>query len=104
MIEKLYNYSLEDKTIVEKLIDTKDLALAHAIVEKGGRFPTHNSNAQVRIIIVKGELSIKLNKQDIKVYKKSTILEIPFDTTMELMNNGSESLEFFAIKAPSPSY
>jgi quercetin dioxygenase-like cupin family protein len=104
MIEKLYKYALDDKNIVEKVVDTKNISIAHAIVEKGERFPTHNSNALVKLIIIKGTLSLKLNDQDKCIYNKGNIIEIPNDTKMELSNDSDTSLEFFAIKAPSPTF
>ena len=104
MIEKLYNYELRDKDIVERLIDTKDVSIAHAIVKKGERFPAHNSDAVVRLIIIRGELSIKLENQEVHLYSKGSILEIPYNMKMELSNEGEKSLEFFAIKAPSPTF
>lgn len=104
MIEKLYKYSLSDENIVERLIDTKNASIAHAIVKPQERFPIHNSNAIVHMIIVRGELSAKFNEQDVHCYDAGSILEIPYDTKMELSNEGKQSLEFFAIKAPSPTY
>ncbi len=104
MVEKNIKYQLEDKSVVERLVDFKDVSIAHAILESGEKFPAHNSNAKVQIIIVKGELSIKLEEQEVHKYQKGSILEVPFDTFMELSNEGNESMEFFAIKAPSPTY
>ena len=103
-MEKAYDYEVHDVSVVEKVVDTKDVSIAHAIVKEGERFPTHNSNAIVQIIIVKGELGIRLNNEDEKNYKKGNIIQIPFDFKMEISNSGKGSLEFFAIKAPSPTF
>ncbi len=104
MIEKVYNYSVQQKGIVEKLVDTKDVSIAHAIVEPDGSFPKHTANANVKIILVQGTLSAKFNDNDAKQYSKGNIISVPEGTEMEIKNIGEESLEFFAIKAPSPTY
>ena len=104
MVEKVYNYKLDDESIVEKIIDNKDVSIAHAIVKSGEAFPTHHSNADVKVIIVKGELSMIADAQQLHKYSKGDIIEIPNNTELTLSNNGQESLEFFAIKTPSPTF
>lgn len=104
MIEKIYQYSTENDAIVEKLVDTKDVSIAHAIVEAGASFPKHSANADVKIILVRGTLSAIFDNQEEHVYSKGNIIEVPKGTQMEIKNVGYESLEFFAVKAPSPTF
>ncbi len=103
MIETIHEYSVGDVAVIEKLVDTKDVSIAHAIIEPGSSFPKHTANADVKIILVRGTLSVIFNKQEKHVYVHS-ILEVPKGTEMELLNEGSDAVEFFAVKAPSPTY
>ncbi len=103
MIESVHEYSIDNKAVIEKLVDTKEVSIAHAILEPGENFPKHTANANVKIILVRGMLSLILGEQKKHSYEKC-ILEVPEDTEMELMNEGSQTLEFFAVKAPSPSF
>lgn len=103
-MENVYNYSLMDESVVEKLVDTKEVSIAHAIVKPGESFPKHSANANVHIIIIKGILSAKINGEAARTYQKGNILSIELDAEMELSSIGEESLEFFAVKAPSPTF
>ena len=103
-MEKVYDYALQDEGVIEKVVDTKDVSVAHAIIEPGGSFPKHLANTNVHIVIVRGVLSAGFDSREEKIYKKGNILGVELGTEMELKNAGKESLEFFAVKAPSPTY
>ena len=103
-MEKVYNYALQDEGTIEKIVDTKDVSVAHAIVEPGNSFPKHMANANVHIIIVRGVLAAEFDGEEERIYKKGNILGVTQGTEMALKNAGGESLEFFAVKAPSPTY
>ena len=98
MIEKLYKYALDDVSVVEKLVDTKHVSIAHAIVKSGEAFPAHPADADVNIIIVKGQLTIIANKQDAHEYKKGDIIAIPINTELTLSNNGQDDNPFDIIR------
>lgn len=104
MIEKVNQFSLDDVATVEKLVDSKNVSIAHAVVGVGESFPKHNANANVSIILVKGTMSAVLGDQKEHVYSKGSIISVPLGTSMGIKNIGDESVEFFAIKAPSPTF
>ncbi len=104
MSEKIYEYSLEGKGVIEKIVDTKDLSIAHAVVEPGEKFPKHAANANVHIIVIKGKLSAVFNGENANIYIEGNILGVQKGTGMELSNVGEGPLEFFAVKAPSPTF
>ena len=66
MIEKLFKYSLTDKDLFENVISDDNLKLNHVVIESGKVFPRHKTDAQVYIIILKGELSIEIGDQEEK--------------------------------------
>lgn len=102
MIEKIYNYSLKNEKVIEKIISDDNLALNHMILTKGTGLPEHYSNSNVYMIIIKGVMSIKLDDQEIHEYTKGDMLNIPYNTKMNVNNFHDEVLEFFVIKAPNP--
>ena len=103
-MKKVYSYSVQDEGVIEKVVDTKDVSVAHAIIAPGESFPRHSANANVHVIITRGVLAAKFDGGGEEIYKKGTILGVELGTEMELKNAGVESLEFFAVKAPSPTY
>lgn len=100
MIETLHHYTVTDEKIVEKVIMNKDLNYIHVVLPKGERFPVHYSNAKVLLTVVRGVLSIALEGQDFAHYEAGTIVEVPYQTKMDIGNDNKLPLELFIIKAP----
>ncbi|MBM7615566.1 cupin domain-containing protein [Alkaliphilus hydrothermalis] len=102
MIEKNYKYQVIDEKIIERLVDDENIHLNHMVLTKGTGLPEHFSNSNVYMIIVRGRMSIKLNDQEYNQYTVGDILNIPFNTKMNVENHHDEVLEFFVVKAPNP--
>lgn len=102
MIESLHKYTVTDEKIIEKVIMNEDLNYIHVVLPSGERFPVHYSNAKVLITVVRGVLSIGLEGQDFAHYEAGTIVEVPYQTKMDLGNDNRNPLEIFIIKAPGP--
>lgn len=102
MIEKIYSYSTAEEKTIEKIIDDDNVAINHMVLTKGTGLPEHYSNSNVYMIIIRGRMSIKLDDQETHEYVPGDILNIPYNTKMNVNNNYNEVLEFFVIKAPSP--
>ena len=102
MIEKKYNYRLVESKLIEKIIDDENLALNHMVLTKDTGLPEHYSNSNVYLIIIRGKMTIKLNDNDKAVYTKGDIINIPYNTKMNVNNYYEEILEFFVVKAPNP--
>jgi quercetin dioxygenase-like cupin family protein len=104
MIEKKYEYTIgEDKTI-ERIVNTKFSAINHMILKHADGLPLHKANSDVHMIVVRGEISLKLNEQEVHSYPTGSILEIPYGTHMNVYNDGDEITEIFVVKAPAPEY
>lgn len=102
MIEKKFNFTLTDEKTIEKIVDDENINLNHMILRNGEALPEHYSNSNVYMIIVRGTMSIGLDEQDFNVYKKGEILNIPYNTKMNVRNQDEEVLEFFVVKSPNP--
>lgn len=102
MLEKIYTYSKEDEKNIEKLIDDNNLLLNHMILPKGTGLPEHYSNSNVYMIVVRGTLSLQLDDQDTHQYETGHIVNIPYNTKMNVNNYNDSILEFFVVKAPNP--
>ena len=103
MIEKVYNFSTTDSKNIEKLIDDEPVLINHMVLPKGEGLPEHYSNSNVYMIIVRGTLTLKLDDQSSEDYLGGQIINIPYNTKMNIMNNHESVLEFFVVKAPNPS-
>lgn len=106
MLEKKYDFvttgEAPDERIIEKLVDDDNVVINHMLLIKNTGMPEHYSNSNVYTIIVRGQMTIKLNDNEPKVYSKGSILNIPFNTKMKINNYSDELLEFFVVKAPNP--
>lgn len=102
MIEKIYQFKEINEKIIEKIVDDDNLVINHMVLTKNTGLPEHFSNSNVYMIIIKGKMTIKLNDHEPNIYEKGTILNIPFNTKMNVNNFHDEVLEFFVVKAPNP--
>ncbi len=104
MLEKLYKFTVSDNKTIEKIVDVKHVAINHMILNKDDRLPLHHTNSDVHMIVARGEISMKLNEQQMHSYKAGSIIEIPYGTKMDAFNNGTDIVELFVVKSPSPAY
>lgn len=102
MIEKIYKFTQADEKTIEKVIDDEHINLVHMILNKGESLAKHYSNSNIYMIITRGIMSIKLDDQDFNVHTSGNILNIPYNTHMDVTNKDEEVLEFFVVKAPHP--
>ena len=102
MIEQIYNLSRGNEKAVEKVIFDENIHYLHMVFNKGVGLPEHFSNSNVYMTVVRGELSIGLNDQEIHEYEAGTLLKIPFQTKMNVKNLNEETLELIVVKAPAP--
>lgn len=104
MVEKIYNYSTSDDKAVEKIIMDENINYIHMVFNKDEGIPEHFSNSNVYMTVLRGCLSIQLDEQDTHEYVKGHILEIPFNTKMNVGNKHDDTLELLVIKAPAPKH
>lgn len=102
MIEKVYKYSTTDEKVVEKLIMDENVNYIHMVFGKDEGLPEHYSNSNVYMNVIRGKLTIQLNDQEPHGYEKGSLLEIPYNTKMNVGNSDEETLELIVVKAPAP--
>lgn len=102
MVEKVYNYSTLDTKNIEKLIDDEHVLINHMVLPKGEGLPEHYSNSNVYMFVVRGNLTLRLNEQEPNKYTKGNIINIPYNTKMNVNNFDEDILELFVVKSPNP--
>ena len=102
MIEKVYELTVTDEKVIERVILDENLHYMHMVLPKGEGLPVHATNANVYMTVVRGQLSIALDGQEAHTYPAGTVLGIPYKTRMDARNIGEETLELIVVKAPAP--
>lgn len=103
MIEKFYKFTQTDEKVIEKVVDDEYINLVHMVLNKEESVPQHYSNSNIYMVIVRGTMNIKLDDQDFNIHKEGNILNIPFNTKMDIINKDDDILEFFVLKSPHPN-
>ncbi len=101
MIERAYPYTVSDEKTIEQLVQEDVAMLNHVVLPAGDRLPEHFSDSNVFMVIVRGSLTMQLGDQEPHHYS-ATIVQVPFNTKMNISNEGDEAVEFFIVKAPHP--
>lgn len=104
VIEKLFHFQQGNNKIIERIIDDNHLNINHMVLPKGEALPEHYSNSNVYMIVICGNLTLRLDEQEEHIYSSGSILNIPYKTRMNVYNQHNEILEFFVVKAPSPRF
>jgi len=102
VVEKIFNLTLSDEKMVEKVIMDENLHYLHMVFGNGEGLPEHYSNSVVYMTVLRGTLTIQLNDQEPHTYEAGTLLKIPFETKMNVGNKHDAVLELIVVKAPAP--
>lgn len=102
MVKGLYDYTVTDEKTIERLIVDEHIHLAHVVLPFGEGLPEHATNANVYMTILRGTLTISLNKEASLTFEKGKIINLAKGTMMHVVNNHSDVLEFIVVKAPAP--
>ena len=102
MLEEKLSYSITENKTIEKIILDDNVNINHMILPKGEGLPEHFSNSNVYMIVTKGTVSLQLGTQENHDYPSGSIIIIPYNTKMNVLNLNNETTELFVIKAPAP--
>ncbi|NLJ33458.1 MAG: hypothetical protein GX349_02555 [Firmicutes bacterium] len=102
MVEKNYPFTLTNKKCIERILADDNVAINHMVLPKGEGLPEHYSDSHVYMIVVRGQITLKLNEEEANSHPAGSILNIPYKTKMNVYNAGEEVTELFVVKAPSP--
>jgi quercetin dioxygenase-like cupin family protein len=104
MIENKFLFQQTNSKLIERVIDDNNVNINHMVLPKGDALPEHYSNSNVYMIVVRGNITLRLDDQEEHVYPLGSILNIPYKTKMNVFNQHDEILEFFVVKAPNPRF
>jgi quercetin dioxygenase-like cupin family protein len=102
MIEQVFSLSREDEKAIEKVVFDENVHYIHMVFPKNEGLPEHFSNSNVYMTVIRGQLSIGLDDQEIHVYDAGALLKIPVNTKMNVRNLHDGTLELIIVKAPAP--
>lgn len=102
MIEQVFQIAQRNQRVIEQVITDENVHYNHMILGKGEELPEHFSNSTVYMTVVRGILSIGLDKQEIHEYPTGTVLKIPKDIKMNAKNLHDKTLELIVVKTPAP--
>ena len=102
MIEQVFNITMGNERMVERVIQDENIHYIHMIFNQGEGLPEHFSNSTVYMTVLRGKLSIGLGEQEVCSYDAGTVLKIPFNIKMNVKNLDADVLELIVVKAPAP--
>jgi len=104
MIENTYSFAQGNSKSIERIVEDEFVAINHMILARHDALPEHNANSNVYMIIIRGNISLRLDDQPTRRYLAGSIIAIPYKTKMNISNEDSDPVEFFVVKAPSPRH
>lgn len=102
MIETKFTFTRPETKVIERIIDEEAVAIMHMVLPQGDRLPEHDANANVKMIVAQGTITLQLDEQEAHDYPAGSILAIPIRTHMNVTNTHEETVELFVVKAPGP--
>jgi quercetin dioxygenase-like cupin family protein len=102
MIETVYELSGGNERVIEKILEDENIQLFHMVFHQNEGLPENVSDAITYATVMKGTLSIALDRQKPHEYVFGSILKIPSNTKIKIKNVYEDVLEVFIVKYPAP--
>lgn len=103
MLERAYTYTQTNSKTIERIVSDEYTDINHMVLGYGEALPEHDANANVRMIVVRGTVTLRLDSQEPHEYPAGNIVAIPFGTHMNVSNAHQDVCEIFVVKVPSPA-
>lgn len=84
-----------------KLVDEDYLLIMQAALRPGQMVPQHDSDSNVRLLIISGEVVVNLAGDEIRAGEGDMIPVVP-RTPMNITNRSDKDATFLIIKTPHP--
>lgn len=97
-MERVYKYTVTNKEIFENIFKDEKILMNHVVIPPGKVFPKHPTDAIVYALITQGQLSVTIEDNKHKTFKKGQLVNIPKGVRSELGNRSNEILELFVVK------
>ena len=101
-MESVFYLSKAVTKTIEQVIQDENVHYNHMILPNGNALPVHKTNSNVYMTVVKGTLTISLERGEYRRHPAGTVLRLPFGVEMHAKNDEEEILELIVIKAPAP--
>lgn len=91
----------KDTFVRKNLTNIPELQINLVTVPAGGCLPAHNANANVRLLVLSGALTVNLDGDvaELGLHEMAGAAE---GTPMQIMNKSEGNAAFIVIKAPNP--
>ncbi len=103
MTQKVTHFTISENKTVEKLLENDDLSIAHVVLPARENLAPHETNSNMYMIVVRGEVALRLDGVDERIHAAGSVVAIPFGAKMDIANGSTSILEFFVVKAPGPA-
>lgn len=101
MVEEIFKLSVpSNEKVVKNVISNEDFNYLQIVLNKGDKLAKYLSNTNTYITVVRGTLSISLDKQELHQYNTGILLKIPINTKIDVKNLHDDVLELIVIKVP----
>lgn len=98
MSAKVSRFTQSSGPIFESVLQNDKMLINHVVLEVGKIFPKHPTDAHVTIIILQGDLTLKLGEDSPVVYSAGQVIEVEKGIESVLGNGGTTLTELFVIK------
>ncbi|XMB71946.1 cupin domain-containing protein [Mycoplasmatota bacterium WC30] len=99
MVETAYKLNQGNEKLVEKLIVHEKIQYTHMVFPGGEGLPEHRANAELYFTVLRGILSLRLENQENHKYPVGSVVNVPYNTLMNVRNLDKEVLELVLIKS-----
>ena len=96
---RIIPYTITDEDTFENIYKNDHVLINHVVIPSGKMFPKHPTDAEVCIIILRGELSVAIDGQEAGRYAPGGLVNIPKGAESELGNTGGAPVEIFVVKS-----
>ena len=94
----IYPYTLTDQETLENIFDRGDCLMNHVVMPPGKVFPEHPTDAHVYITVLRGELTIALEKDVPFRLRRGQVGNVPKGIISSLSNVSEEVVELIVLK------
>jgi len=101
-MSKIYNYSVTNEKVIEKVIEDENVGLNHMVLPSKTGLPVHVANSNVYMVVARGAITAVLDDGPAATVNAGSILTIPYGTKMQITNDLEATVELIVVKAPSP--
>lgn len=98
MMLTVLHYTKTNEETFENVFTAENMLMNHVVIPPGKFFPKHPTDAQVTIVILRGELSVSIGDDARASYSTGCVLRIAKGSPSELGNAGPEPTELLVTK------